>query len=82
MLPVLGPGANALQVIPRTPDEIRVGDIISFSFNGKIVSHRVISIGEDSQGWYAITQGDNNPDPGPLLVRFEQIDRVLVAILY
>lgn len=82
MLPVLGSTAHALQIAPSSPSDIRVGDIISFRHEGKILSHRVIDAGIDKDGAYFITQGDNNPKPDPVLVRFSQIDRVLVGILY
>lgn len=82
MLPVLGSTAHALQIAPASPADIRVGDIISFRYDSKILSHRVIDAGTDKDGAYYITQGDNNPTPDPVLVRFSQIDRVLVGILY
>jgi len=82
MLPVLGPTAHALQIVPKSPDEIHVGDIISFRYDNKIISHRVINIGDDKDGIYFITKGDNNPVQDPILVRFDQVDRILVGILY
>ena len=61
MDPTLDIGANALQLIPQSPSEIKVGDIISFtnSDNEKII-HRVIYKGVDEKGTYFITKGDNN----------------------
>jgi hypothetical protein len=82
MLPVLGPTANALQIIPLTPKEVHPGDIVSFWHDNKVISHRIIAQGEDEQGTYYVTKGDNNPAPDPMKVRFEQIDRILVGILY
>lgn len=82
MLPVLGPTAHALQIIPTSPADIHVGDIVSFRYDNHAISHRVISIDGDEDGIYFITKGDNNPSPDPILVRFEQIDRVVVGILY
>ena len=61
MDPVLDNGTNAIEVVPQSFDEIGTGDIISYemeSINGTII-HRVIEIGFDSEGWYAITKGDN-----------------------
>lgn len=81
MLPVLGSTVHALQIEPQ-PGGIRIGDIVSIRVDGKVVSHRVISIGQDVHGTYYITKGDSNPVPDPEPVRFEQIDRVLVGILY
>ena len=82
MLPVLGSTAHALQIVPKSADDIHVGDVVSFHNEGKIISHRVTSIGADDDGTYFITQGDNNPAADPLKVRFSQIDRVLVGVLY
>ncbi len=82
MLPVLGAGAYALQVMPLKPDDIQVGDIISYKYDGRIIIHRVIEISSDELGKFFITKGDNNPEPDPEPVRFSQIDRVVVGILY
>lgn len=82
MLPVLGSTAHALQIEPSTPADVHIGDIISFHYEGKILSHRVIDTGIDDDGRYYLTQGDNNPAPDPVLVRFNQVDRVVVGILY
>ncbi len=82
MLPVLGTTAHALQINPLNESDIHRGDIVSFRYDGKFISHRVIDIREDEQGTYYVTKGDNNPDADPVLVRFEHIDRVVVAILY
>jgi signal peptidase len=82
MLPVLGEGANALQVVPKFSSDIKVGDIISYKLNGRVIIHRVIEAGSDEEGTYFIAKGDNNPEPDPMPVRFSQIDRVVVGILY
>ena len=41
----------------------KVGQIILYHdfLSGKWASHRVTTLGEDSQGWWATTKGDNNP---------------------
>ncbi len=82
MLPVLGPTAHGLQVVPRSEEDVNRGDIVSIRYHGRFISHRVIDIGEDEQGTYYVTKGDNNPEADPMRVRFDQIDRVLVAIFY
>ena len=46
------------------------------------VIHRIAEISNDEQGWYAIVKGDNNEAPDPERVRFEQIKKVLVGVLY
>jgi hypothetical protein len=83
MDPLIDEGTQAIQIVPLTPDEIRVGDIISYDAGQYgIIIHRVTQIGQDGQGWYAIVQGDNNPNPDPVKVRFNMVRRVLVGVLY
>jgi len=82
MDPVLDQGANAIQIVPRSIDQIEVGDIISYRAGERIIIHRVIEKAIDEQGWYVIAKGDNNPQPDPNKIRFEDITRVVVAIIY
>jgi hypothetical protein len=84
MDPVFDYGSNAIEIVPQSSDEIEAGDIVSYSskYASGIIIHRVIKIGTDEQGWYAILKGDNNEQPDPGRVRFSQIRRVLVAIIY
>jgi hypothetical protein len=82
MLPVLGPSAHALQIIPKSAGEIQVGDIVSYRIDSRVIIHRVIKKGADENGDYFITKGDNNAEQDPFPVRFSQIDRVVVGILY
>ncbi len=84
MDPVLDYGANAIHIIPKSEDEIQPGDIVAYESRlaeGTII-HRVKGIGYDSQGKYFIMKGDNNKNIDPEKVRFSQIKRVLVAIIY
>ncbi|HLD19118.1 MAG TPA: signal peptidase I [Candidatus Nanoarchaeia archaeon] len=84
MEPVISADSNAIQVVPQSSSEIKVGDIVSYEskYADGIFIHRVIEIGEDNDGWYAIVKGDNNPAPDPGRIRFNQIKRVVVAIVY
>ncbi len=82
MDPVLDKEANAFETKPKNPDDIHVGDIISYSFGDILVIHRVIRTGNDENGWYAIVKGDNNPSTDPEPVRFSQVHGVVVGILY
>ena len=82
MDPVFDAGNHAIQIVPQSPDDIKVGDIISYQYQDKVIIHRVIEKGIDGQGWYFIVKGDNNPTPDPDKVRFEQVTRVVVAIIY
>ncbi|MBW2970662.1 hypothetical protein KY320_00715 [Candidatus Woesearchaeota archaeon] len=84
MDPVIDAGANAIEYVPKSSDEICVGDIVSYNskYASGTIIHRVIEIGEDENGWYAIMKGDNNPYRDPGKVRFEQVQRVVVGIIY
>lgn len=84
MDPLLDEDSYALQIIPESEDEIQIGDIISYKLENldQRVIHRVVYIGEDENGKYFIAKGDNNPEPDPEKIRFYQIERVLVGVLY
>jgi len=80
MLPFIDEGANGIEILVDKED-IEVGDILNFEVDEKVISHRVIEIGNDKEGWFAITQGDNNfLEDGK--VREDQIISVLVGVLY
>ena len=84
MDPILDEDTNAIEVIPKNYSYIAVGDIISYEIegvNGTII-HRVFSTGFDSKGWYAVTKGDNLEKPDPYKIRFENLKRVVVAVIY
>ena len=81
MEPVLGGDSTGIGFKPDSPDQINVGDIVSFRQKGILIVHRVVEIGKDSDGIYFITKGDNsNSDDGK--VRFDNVTSVLVGVLY
>lgn len=84
MDPVIDSSSKAIEVIPKSEEDIHVGDIVAYKSKYKdgIVAHRVIEIGNDAFGWYAKLKGDNNDYADPGKVRFEQIKRVVVAVIY
>jgi len=84
MDPVIDSGANAIHVVPATAEELEIGDIVAYqsTFSQSTIIHRIIDIGQDTEGIYFILKGDNNPQPDPEKVRFDQIKRVLVAVIY
>jgi hypothetical protein len=84
MDPFLDKGANAIEIIPESADQIGIGDIVAYEstkFSGTVI-HRVIDKGVDSEGTYFIIKGDNNANADPGKVRFSQIKRVLIAVIY
>ncbi len=84
MDPILDEEANAIQIIPESYTDIHVGDIISYEseYADGIFIHRVIKVGFDPEGWYCIVKGDNNSEADPGKIRFSQIKKVLIAIIY
>ena len=83
MDPVSDAGSHLIQAVPLSVDEIQVGDIISYASPlGFTIVHRAIEINNDEDGWYAIAKGDNNPSRDPWKIRFEDIRRVTVMIIY
>jgi hypothetical protein len=84
MDPVIDENANAIQIVPKDISQIHVGDIVSYKSDyadGTII-HRVMEIGYDDMGWYCLMKGDNNNGMDPGKIRFSQIKRVVVAIIY
>ncbi|MFC1728120.1 hypothetical protein ACFLZ7_01485 [Nanoarchaeota archaeon] len=84
MDPLLDIGANGIEIRPKTANQISVGDVISYESEeiGGIVIHRVIEVSEDEEGWFAVVRGDNNPVNDPGKVRFEQVQGILVGVIY
>lgn len=84
MDPIIDSGANSIELVPKSPEQLQVGDIVSYEskYAEGIFIHRIIEIGEDELGWYCRLKGDNldNIDPGR--IRFNQIHGVVVGILY
>ena len=81
---VLDAGTNAIQLVPQTEEDIHVGDIVSYEseYSDGIIIHRVVYKGEDEQGTFFVLKGDNNPASDTGRVRFDQIQRVVVALIY
>ncbi|USN45594.1 MAG: signal peptidase I [Candidatus Woesearchaeota archaeon] len=82
MDPTLDIGTNAIQIIPNCPEDISVGDIITYNRNNDHIIHRVIGKGEDNQGPYFIAKGDNNPTSDSGRIRCDEIERKTIALIY
>jgi signal peptidase I len=82
MDPVLDEGTNGIEIIPDSPDQINIGDIIAYKSSYGTIIHRVVEKGEDEQGIYFLAKGDNNNVNDPKKIRFEDIERVLIALIY
>lgn len=83
MDPLIDSNTIGIEVKPSSEDEIEIGDIIAYeSEKGITIIHRVIKINEDSEGNYYITKGDNNLFADNEKIRFDQIEGILVGVLY
>jgi len=81
MKPLFDKGANGIRVRPSRAEDISIGDIISFQQNGVMIVHRVVEAGEDSEGIYFVTQGDNNIiSDGKVM--FKDIEWVTVGVIW
>lgn len=81
MLPVLGDTANGIRIKPESAGQINIGDIITFDNGGKLIVHRVIEKGTDSEGDWFVTKGDNNPETDGK-VYFKDVRYVTIALIY
>ena len=83
MLPLYKPG-DFVRLVPMRLDEVQPGRVIAYNWCltrfyaalGKHVPpilHRVVSVGADKDGWYAITKGDNLPERDVCEVRERDI---------
>jgi len=84
MKPTFDSEANAIEIVPESPEEINVGDIASYYSNiaNTVIIHRVVETGYDEQGWYAYFEGDALDERDPEKVRFNQIQRVVVMMIF
>ncbi|MBW2988382.1 hypothetical protein KY318_02630 [Candidatus Woesearchaeota archaeon] len=84
MDPVIDETSHAIEIVPKSPSDIHIGDIVSYKPKGssETIIHRVIGRGVDEEGVFFVMKGDNNPSRDPGKVRFEQIQRIVVAIIY
>ena len=84
MDPVIDEGANSIQIVPQNESIVGLGDIASYESvyaTGTII-HRIVHIGKDELGTYYHIKGDNNILKDPGKVRFNQIRRITVGIIY
>lgn len=85
MDPVIDFGTTALELTITDPNELQVGDIVSYvtpRAPGTTVVHRIVEIGEDEEGLYFIFKGDNNPTTDPDRIRADQLQRKVIGLLY
>ena len=84
MDPLIDEGTTTIEIKPKNEEEIKIGDIIAYNIGGidYALVHRVVEIGNDEEGIYFITKGDNYFKNDQYKVRFSQVEGVVVGILY
>lgn len=84
MDPLLDSEANGLEIVPREGD-IHIGDVVAYrskKVDGLIV-HRVVNESVDENGKkYYVLKGDNNSRPDLEPVYFDQIEYLLIGIVW
>jgi len=79
MKPTFDQYSNGIRIIPNSPEQIEVGDIVTFGKDN--IVHRVVEKGVDEEGYWFITKGDNN-QASDGKIRFEDIKYVTIGVLY
>ena len=84
MDPLIDEGTTTIEIKPKYASEIKVGDIVAYDVDGYDYAfvHRVVEIGNDENGVYFTTKGDNYFEEDADKVRFSQIEGIVVGILY
>ncbi len=82
MVPTIDAGTKVIFTKRFAVEELRVGDIISYRRGERNILHRIVEIGYDSEGWYAVTKGDNARLPDLGKVREGDITKVVIAVIY
>ena len=89
MRPILDKDSNGIRIVPKSENDIHIGDIISFensslektSEKSELIIHRVIEKGIDEDGVYFITKGDNN-NINDGKIRFNQIKYLTIGMIW
>lgn len=84
MLPILDYGSNGIYIDVTNETHLYLGDIVSFKVPGfeRSFIHRIVRIGVDEQGTYYKTKGDNILTVDPFIIRQDQIERVMIGVIW
>lgn len=86
MEPNINPYDVILDVKVTNPEDIKIGDVITFTSispltKGMVITHRVVNIAQDASGYSYQTKGDNNLSPDASYVPFVNVHgKVLLRI--
>tara|TARA_Y100000310_G_scaffold345531_1_gene466134 strand:+ start:52152 stop:52610 length:459 start_codon:yes stop_codon:yes gene_type:complete len=82
MDPFLDENSHAIEILPDRPEDVKVGDVISYGTRQGTIIHRVVEIGSDEEGVFYIVKGDNNESVDLYKVRYDDLKGVVVAVIY
>ncbi|MDP4012391.1 MAG: hypothetical protein Q8R00_02190 [Candidatus Nanoarchaeia archaeon] len=86
MDPVLDKEANGLEIRPYSTKDLNIGDIVAYrSINNtnSLIVHRIVNTSTDENGnLFYILKGDNNAQPDPERIYFNQIEYKLIGVLW
>ena len=82
MDPFLDIGANGLEIVPESEDDLFIGDIVAYETDQGLIVHRIVDIEEINGKKYFTLKGDNNSSNDPEKVPFEAIKYVTIGIIY
>ena len=82
MVPTIDRGTKVIFTKQFDIGDLKVGDIISYRRGDRNILHRIVELGYDSEGWYAVTKGDNARLSDLERVRKDDITKVVIAIIY
>lgn len=86
MEPNINPYDVIVDVYVKNPEDIKIGDVITFTSTspltkGMVITHRVVNIAQDASGYSYQTKGDNNLSPDASYVPFANVHgKVLLRI--
>ena len=76
-------GTKTIGIKPTKESDIEIGDIIVFNDKkGNLVNHRVVGIVNYNGTTHYKTKGDNNGGSDHPLVEFNQIEHIIIGLLY
>ena len=84
MQPVIGGNSTVIRFVPEGSSDIKLCDMVEFGTAEKApwALHRIVEIGQDEEGTYYVTKGDNNNLVADRKVRFKDIHYVVLAVVY
>lgn len=71
---------SVIYVVKVDPEELAVGDPVTFLLEGTTVTHRIIEKGTNEKGLYFVTQGDANNTSDPTIYPSNIIGKPVFSI--